>query len=348
MIYFDNAATTQLAVEVINEMQNALSEDFGNSQNNHRLGIKTQVCIEESRRKIAKSLNCNTEDLIFTSNGTEANNLAIFGIIKKYKIENVFTSSLEHDSVLKPLQYLEKENKIKLHFIDFDENFKISLIDLENKLKKTPYSFISLAHTSHLSGNLLPVKKTAEICKRYKSFFHSNFVQSFLCFKHDFSKLKMDLVTISPHKFHGPKGIGILYLKPDIDIENHIFGEKNEYSLRPGTENIYGIVGAAKAIELIKEKSETNYLKCKELKNALINKLNSKNLNFKIFGESSSNQSPNILSIIIEDKKILNKLSEKIQFTNFIADNFLENNQNIVRFSFSGINTIQEIEKIEI
>jgi cysteine desulfurase len=348
-IYLDNASTTQVLEEVMNEIMLSFSELYGDTQNSHKYSLKSQVKIEECRRKIAKLVNCNSEDIIFTSGGTEANNLAIFGAIRKNHIKTVVCSPVEHDSVIKPLEYLREKGEIKLHFLKLDNQMNINISELEEFLSVNPNSFVSLAHSNYFTGSLLPIKKVAGICKKHNAIFHSDMVQSMAYLKNDFHAMGIDLATVSAHKFHGPKAVGFLYIKQGLDIENLIFGEKNEYLLRPGTENIYGIIGMTKAFEIMQETINENYSICLKFKKNIIAKFTETDFPFEIIGNPLEKSLPNILTLnfptLKNTFKLLQKMSvfeldgTKIKFLNLHPGKK-------IRFSFSFKNSIDEVEKI--
>ncbi len=349
-LYLDNASSTFVLPEVVEIMNNRLKEFYGSSTGIHQFSVKKYAEIEKSRRIISKLINCESENLIFTSGGTEANNMAILGTIRKNKIRTAITSPIEHPSVIKPLQYLENQNLIKLHFLKIDENANISLTELEEILKENENSFVSLSHSNYLTGNLLPVKKVTQICKNFNSFFHSDVVQSLAYLKNDFSAMGMDIATASSNKFHGPHGVGFIYMKDGVEIENLMFGEKNEFGFRPGAENISGIAGMTKALEIMQFNLTENFQKCKKIKYQFIETLKNKNIDFEIIGNSENNCLPNILNINFLQEKNSETILQLLDINNISASSgnikILKKN-NSVRFSFSFMTSIEEIQEID-
>jgi len=349
-INLDNASATFILDEVIDAVNQSTKDFYASSLNFNKLSDKTIIEIENCRRKIAELVNCNSEDIIFTSGGTEANNLAIIGAIRKNKIKTVITSQIEHASVINPLKYLELRKEIKLLFLNLDKFANIQLSELEQLLTDNQNSLVSLSHSNYLTGNLLQIKKVSRICKQYNSIFHSDIIQSMAYLKNDFESMGMDIATVSAHKFHGPKAVGFVYLKSGINIENILFGEDNEYGIRPGTENISGIVGMTKALEIMQLNIKANYSKCSEIKNIFIEKLNQLKIKFEVFGNTESACLPNIINIKFSDESNSDLLLKKLAVNNIFAKsgNIPKLNiNNAIRFSFSFLNTKDEIQNFK-
>ncbi len=249
-VYFDNAATTPLDIEVLNEMLPYLTEHFGNPSSIHSFGRKTRSGVEAARKMVAKSLNVSPSEIFFTSGGTEADNMAIRCSIHDMGIKHAITSKIEHHAVLHTLEKLAEEGIIKLSFVNLSAKGHIDLIHLEQLLKDNERSFVSLMHANNEIGNLLPLKETGEICSIYNAIFHSDTVQTIGHYAMDLQKIKIHFVTCSAHKFHGPKGVGFLYIRGNVKINPLIFGGGQERNMRGGTENLYGIIGLSKALEI--------------------------------------------------------------------------------------------------
>jgi cysteine desulfurase len=249
-IYFDNAATTPLDKEVLDEMMPFMTEFFGNPSSIHSFGRKTRAAIENARKSVARSLNVSPSEIFFTSGGTEADNMAIRCSIHDLGIKHAVTSKIEHHAVLHTLEKLEEEGIIKLSFVNLTPEGHVDIEHLEQLLKNNERTFVSLMHANNEIGNLLPIKDVGEICARYNAIFHSDTVQTMGHYAIDLQKVNVHFITCAAHKFHGPKGVGFLYVSSRIKINPLIYGGGQERNMRGGTENLYGIVGLAKALEV--------------------------------------------------------------------------------------------------
>lgn len=249
-IYLDNAATTAIDPAVIDEMVQVMQADYGNPSSIHADGRKVRTLIERSRKRVASLLNVSPAEIFFTSGGTEADNMAIRCGIIDYGISHVISSPLEHHAVLHTLEKLREEGRITLSLLQVDGKGRIDLGELEELLKSNDRSFVSLMHANNEIGTLTDIARVSAICEQYDAVFHSDTVQTMGHFVHDFSKLQIAFATGAAHKFHGPKGVGFLYVNHKYKIKPFIYGGAQERNMRGGTENVYGIVGLAKALEL--------------------------------------------------------------------------------------------------
>ena len=249
-IYLDNAATTRMDDEVLKAMLPFMSEEYGNPSSIHAFGRKTRTAIEQSRKQVAKFLNVSPAEIFFTSGGTEADNMAILMTIEKYGINHVISSKIEHHAVEHTIVQLEKQGKVKVSWVDLDRKGNVDLRHLEELLSSNDRSFVSLMHANNEIGTLLPIDEVATICEKYNAIFHSDTVQTMGHYKMDLQKTKVHFVTCAAHKFHGPKGVGFLYINNTVKIDPFIHGGAQERNMRGGTENLYGIIGLAKAIEI--------------------------------------------------------------------------------------------------
>ena len=272
-VYFDNAATTPLDKEVLNEMLPYMTEHFGNPSSIHSYGRKTRAAIEGARKLVAKSLNVSPSEIFFTSGGTEADNMAIRCSIHDMGIKHAITSKIEHHAVLHTLEKLEKEGFIKLSFVNITPLGHVDLAHLEQLLKDNERSFVSLMHANNEIGNLLPLKEAGEICAAYNAIFHSDTVQTMGHYAMDLQKIKIHFVTCAAHKFHGPKGVGFLYINGAIKINPLIYGGGQERNMRGGTENLYGIIGLAKALEIALRDMDQDQKHIIGIKNYMIERL---------------------------------------------------------------------------
>lgn len=249
-VYFDNAATTALDKAVIEVMVQAMNDTFGNPSSIHAHGRETKTIVEKARRTVAKLLNASPAEIFFTSGGTEADNMAIVRAIEAYGISHAISTPIEHHAVLHTLEELEKNGQIKLDFLRLDSKGNVDLAQLETLLQQNPRSFVSVMHANNELGNITDIKRIGELCEQYNAIFHSDTVQTMGHYVHDLTQLKIDFITASAHKFHGPKGVGFLYINSRNKIKPLIYGGAQERNMRGGTENVYGIVGLAKAMEL--------------------------------------------------------------------------------------------------
>lgn len=249
-VYLDNAATTKLDNEVFEAMLPYLKEEFGNPSSIHAFGRRTRSAIETARKNVSKLLGVTPAEIFFTSGGTEADNMAIVQTITTHNIKHAISSKIEHHAVEHTLQVLEKEGKIKLSWVNIDDKGNVDLNHLEELLKNNERSFVSLMHANNEIGTLLPIEKVGTICEKYNAIFHSDTVQTMGHYEMNLPAMKVHLVTCAAHKFHGPKGVGFLYIHNSVKINPFIHGGAQERNMRGGTENVAGIVGLSKALEI--------------------------------------------------------------------------------------------------
>ncbi|WP_185860195.1 cysteine desulfurase family protein [Blattabacterium cuenoti] len=307
--YLDNAATTPIRSEVINVMVNTLKYSFGNpSSTQHSYGRLARSIIEESRIRIAKNINAFPSEIIFTSSGTEANNIVLRSSVIDLKVKYILTSPLEHDSVLQTVIDLVHKNKVFVEFIQIQDKGVIDLNHLEKMLKKNYPNkiLVSLMYANNEIGNLLDVKKVGFLCKEYKAYFHSDTIQIIGNLPVNMRQLPFDFATASAHKFYGPKGIGFVFIRERIikNIKSFITGGYQEHGLRSGTENIYGIVGMSEALHLSCCDLTNHIEKIKNLKLYCISELKKiiPDIIFNGLSESMNKSIPNILNIFYPKK----------------------------------------------
>jgi cysteine desulfurase len=274
-IYLDNAATTPLDLEVFEAMKPFLLEDFGNPSSTHSHGRKVRAAIESSRKKIAELLNCTPGEIIFTSGGTEADNAIIRCAVETYSIKHAISTPIEHHAVTHTLETLQKQGTIEIHYVDLDENGDVDLAHLEALLMEYPNALVSLMHANNEIGNVLDLEVVGNLCEKYKAYFHSDTVQTVGHFKHDMKKLKVHGMTAAAHKFHGPKGVGFMYINKDKKIHSFVHGGAQERNMRGGTENVSGIIGLTKALEICYREMDEHKQYIENLKSFMISKLTS-------------------------------------------------------------------------
>jgi cysteine desulfurase len=286
-IYLDNAATTPLSIDVFQAMQPYFFENFGNPSSAHHCGRDAKTAVEKSRKVIAELLNTTPEHIIFTSGGTEADNTAILSAIRENQIKLAITTPFEHHAVLNTLKNLQQNGEIKLVFLEHDDRGNLSLSHLEQLLAAGEKAFVSVMHGNNEVGNLNNIDEIAEVCSKYSAVFHSDTVQTMGQYVYDTQKLKADFLVGSAHKFHGPKGAGFLYKRSSAAIRPFINGGAQESSQRSGTENVTGIVGLAKALEIAYENRDAYQKHIGTLKERMIFRLSNSIPGVKFNGNSA-------------------------------------------------------------
>lgn len=296
LIYFDNSATTNLDGRVFDEMRHFLEQNHSNPSSLYEIAQKSRVAIEKSRENIANYINANKNEVFFTSSGTEANNWAIFGstIRKKIFKGHIITTAFEHSSVLECIKFLE-DFGFEVTYLKPNIDGFIESKSLVEALRKDTI-FVSIMYVNNEVGTVQDIEKFCKIVKEYNSdiIFHTDAVQRISDFKVDVKEFNIDLMTISAHKIHGPKGIGALYIKSGIDIENLILGGSQERARRAGTENVANIVGFSKAVDILKDELKKNREFRKSLRDYLVKKLGENFENFKINGSLDKRHSGNL------------------------------------------------------
>jgi cysteine desulfurase len=250
-IYLDNAATTPLSAEVIDAMVDVMKVNYGNPSSTHSFGQEAKILIENVRRSVADYLKVSPSEIIFTSCGTESNNMIIKSCVEHLNIERIITSPLEHKCVAETVLDMKKRRGVEVVYLRPNPEGDIDLDKLEEALKSSDKkTLVTLMHANNEVGNILDIKKTALICKEHGALFHSDTVQTMAHMELDFSDIAVDFASCSAHKFHGPKGSGFAFVRKSSGLKALITGGPQERSLRAGTENVCGIVGLGKALEL--------------------------------------------------------------------------------------------------
>ena len=285
MIYFDNAATTKLDDEVLKEMMPYLTNMYGNASAIYELGRESRKAVEDAREKVAKVLNCEVGEVYFTSCGSESDNTAIKGIARanKEKGNHIITSKIEHPAVIETCEQLKKEG-FEITYIGVDEKGVVDLEEIKRAIKPTTI-LISIMFANNEIGTVEPIKEIGKIAKEHEIVFHTDAVQAAGNVKIDVKDMNIDSLSLSGHKFYGPKGVGVLYVKKGIDFQNFINGGHQEKNKRAGTENVAGIVGIGKAIELAYQNLDEHNKEITELRDYFINQIITKIPNVKINGD---------------------------------------------------------------
>lgn len=291
-VYLDNAATTPLDKDVIGEMVNVMNNYYGNPSSIHAQGREVRTLIEKARKTVAGLLNATPAEVFFTSGGTEADNTAIRCGIAAYNIKHAITSKIEHHAVEHTLNQLLKQGQIeKLSFVNVDDKGNIDYGHLEELLKNNGRSFVSLMHANNELGTLTDIERVGELCEQYDAIYHCDTVQTMGHYVHDVRKLKAHFIVCAAHKLHGPKGVGFLFVNHSIKISPMIFGGAQERNMRGGTENVYGIVGLAKALEMAYANMENHRQHIQDLKDYLKDKLSREVPDVQFNGETDADKS---------------------------------------------------------
>jgi cysteine desulfurase len=272
-VYLDNASTTAIRPEVIQEMTKVMVEDFGNPSSTHSFGRNAKSILELSRKSIAKHLNTSAQEIIFTSCATEANNWILRSAVKDLKVKRIITSKIEHHAVLYTLLALQNEYGIQVDYVAVKPNGEIDITDLVELLSQETKTLVSLMHVNNEIGTVLDLERVGRICKQYNVLFHSDTVQSLGKTEIDLQAIPIDFIVASAHKFHGPKGVGFAFVRKNSGLQPLFFGGEQEKGLRAGTEALHQIAGMAKALELSYANLEAERTYISELKNYLITQL---------------------------------------------------------------------------
>ena len=309
-VYFDNAATTPMLKEVVDVMMESMNNNFGNPSSIHEMGRKAKVVLETARKKIAGFLNVSSAEIVFTSGGTEANNLVLRNAIENLNIKRVITSRIEHHAVLDVLLELNKNYDFEIEYVELNDKGEVNLEDLKTKLTNDErLTLVSLMWVNNELGNILPVEKVGELCTENNAFFHSDAVQAVGHFHIDLKKLNVDFLVVSAHKFHGPKGVGFLYVRKNLSFKSMFFGGGQEKGKRSGTENLHSILGMQKALEISLSDLDSDKMKIKMLKKYFISELVNEipNILFNGVSENLEKSSSTILNVRfpVENKMLL-------------------------------------------
>ncbi|QTE39152.1 cysteine desulfurase family protein [Mucilaginibacter gossypii] len=362
-VYFDNAATTPLDPDVMKEMYKVMESQFGNPSSIHAHGREARTLIERSRKTIAGLLHTSPAEIFFTSSGTEADNTAIRCGIIDHKITHAITSPTEHHAVLHTLEAMEKSGIIKLSLVNIDSKGVIDYDHLETLLKENERSFVSLMHANNEIGTLSDMERIGDLCEAYNAIYHCDTVQTMGHYQHDLSKLKAHFVVCAGHKLHGPKGVGFLHINHKIKIKPFIYGGAQERNMRGGTENIYGIVGLAKALELAYDEMEQHQNHIQGLKSYMMEQLIANVPGVSFNGETAPDKSLyTVLNVAFPEMEMSDMLLFNLDIAGISASGGsacssgsdigshvltaigASSSRPSVRFSFSKYNTKEEVD----
>ncbi len=363
MIYLDNAATTPIAPEVLEVMSVTAREHYGNPSSVHKIGRESRVIIEEVRRKIASYLNVTPAEIIFTSGGTEAVNLVINGCVFDLGIKNIITSPLEHPAVINTLKFIGSRTNLNVMNVELGEKGKIVPGSLESLLKRYPDSLVILMHANNEIGNMIRLDKVSKLCKKYNALYLADTVQTIGKYELDFNKTALDFACCSAHKIHGPKGIGFLFLNKEIRLSPLIFGGGQERNMRAGTENIAGIAGMGKAMEIAHDEMWKKREYILSLKAHMVELFKNNIDDIRFNGESEDKGLNTVLNVSFPKNEKSELLLFKLDMAGIAAsggsachsgDESIsyvlksigsDPERTSIRFSFSRYNTMKEIEQ---
>ncbi len=364
-IYFDNAATTALDAQVLETMMPYLTEKFGNPSSIYSYGRETRMAIEASRKSVAKILNAHPAEIFFTSGGTESSNTAITAAIRDLGCKHIITSPIEHHAVSHSVEHANNLDIANVSFVKLLPNGHVDIEDLEKLLAASEEkTLVTLMHANNEIGNILDIHAVGNLCKLYNAIFHSDTVQTVGHFPFDLRNTPVHFITGAAHKFHGPKGVGILYINENVKIKPFVHGGGQERNMRAGTENLYGIVGFAKALEMATAAYEEDSAFIGTLKYYMMGEIKKHIPGVAFNGDVLGNSLYTVLSVSFPKTEKSEMLLFSLDINNICASGgsactsgadqgshvirAINNNPNqvTVRFSFSKHNTKAEVDAV--
>lgn len=364
-IYFDNAATTSLDKTVLEAMLPYMTTHFGNPSSIYSYGRESRLAIENARKTVARLLNAHPGEIFFTSGGTESNNTAILSAIRDLGCKHIITSPIEHHAVLHTVEHYGCGDDVTSSFIKLLPGGHVDLEDLEQQLSASKERcLVTLMHANNEIGNLLDIEAVGNVCKKYNAIFHSDCVQTVGHYPLDLRATPVHFISGAGHKFHGPKGVGILYVNDNVKIKPFIFGGGQERNLRAGTENLYGIVGFAKALELAMQNYEKDSEYIRSLRSYMAEKLKTEIPGVEFNGDHNGRCLYTVLSVAFPKTEKSEMILFNLDINNICVSGgsacssgadigshvirAINNNPNLVtvRFSFSKHNTKEEVDRV--
>ncbi|MFM2327709.1 MAG: hypothetical protein RIR31_1911 [Bacteroidota bacterium] len=364
-IYFDNAATTALDPQVLETMMPYLTEKFGNPSSIYSYGRETRMAIEAARKTVAKILNAHPAEIFFTSGGTESSNTAITAAIRDLGCKHIITSPIEHHAVAHSVEHADNLDIAKVSYVKLLPNGHVDIEDLEKLLAASnEKTLVTLMHANNEIGNILDIHAVGNLCKLYNAIFHSDTVQTVGHFPFDLRNTPVHFITGAAHKFHGPKGVGILYINENVKIKPFVHGGGQERNMRAGTENLYGIVGFAKALEMATAGYEEDSAFIGTLKYYMMDELKKNIAGVAFNGDVLGSSLYTVLSVSFPKTEKSEMLLFSLDINNICASGgsactsgadqgshvirAINNNPNqvTVRFSFSKHNTKAEVDTV--
>jgi cysteine desulfurase len=361
-VYFDNAATTPMHPEVVKVMADMMISNYGNPSSIHAQGREVKTMVEDARRTVAKLMGCTPGEICFTSGGTEADNMAIRQSVETLGVKNIITSAIEHHAVLHTVEELAHQGKVNMHLVNLTPNGHVDVAHLEELLKNNNNALVSLMHSNNELGNMIDLEEIGNLCKTYNSLFHCDTVQTVGHQTIDLSKLNIHFIAAGAHKFNGPKGVGFIYINSNVKLHPFITGGAQERNMRGGTENVYGIIGLAKALELSVTHMEEDKKHLQELKNYFIAQLKANIPGVQFNGDAEGRSAYTVLNVSFPPSPVGEMLLFKLDIDGICASGGsacssgsdvgshvlkaigASRDRAAVRFSFGRYNTKQEVD----
>ncbi|TNE82421.1 MAG: cysteine desulfurase [Bacteroidetes bacterium] len=364
-VYLDNAATTPMAPEVLDVITEAMKNHYGNPSSIHSHGREVRTLIEEARKSVAKHLNVTPAEIFFTSGGTEADNMVIRCSVEDLGIERIISSPIEHHAVLHTAEELAKKGKIQFDLVKLKADGHVDLVDLESLLKSSDKkTLVSLMHANNEIGNLLDLDAVAQLTQQYGALFHSDTVQTMGHYRFDLQETKVDFLAAAAHKFNGPKGVGFIYISNRNKLKPYITGGSQERNMRAGTENVYGILGLAKALDLAYASLDQKQEHIQGLKSYMMERLKAEVPGIKFNGDTEGRSLYTVLNVSFPPSAFSEMMLFKLDIEGISASGGsacssgsdvgshvlgaigVEPGRANIRFSFSKYNTREEIDYV--
>jgi len=364
-IYLDNAATTNLDPRVLDAMMPYLTDRFGNPSSIYSYGRETRLAVENARKSVAKILNAHPAEIFFTSGGTESSNTAIFAAVRDLGCTHIISSPIEHHATLHAVEHLHKRGEASLSFVQVRPDGHIDMDDLERLLSDSEEkTLVTLMHANNEIGNMMDIHAVGELCKKFNAIFHSDTVQTVGHFPFDLRNTPVHFITGSGHKFHGPKGSGLLYINENVRIQPFIHGGAQERNMRAGTENLYGIVGFARALELASAEHEADRAQIHGVKMYMMDRLRSEVPSATFNGDPEGRSLYTVLNVGFPKTEKSELMLFNLDINHICASGGsactsganqgshvirainTDPNRIAVRFSFSRHNTREEIDQV--
>ncbi len=363
-VYFDNAATTPMHPEVVKVMADMMMNNYGNPSSIHAQGREVKTMVEDARRTVAKLMGCTPGEICFTSGGTEADNMAIRQSVETLGVKNIITSAIEHHAVLHTIEELAHQGKVNMHLVKLTPNGHIDVAHLEELLKNNSNVLVSLMHSNNELGNMIDLEEIGNLCKTYNALFHCDTVQTVGHQPIDLSKLNVHFIAAGAHKFNGPKGVGFIYINSNIKLHPFITGGAQERNMRGGTENVYGIIGLAKALELSIAHMDEDKKRLQELKNYFISQLKANIPGVEFNGDAEGRSAYTVLNVSFPPSPVGEMLLFKLDIDGICASGGsacssgsdvgshvlkaigASKDRAAVRFSFGSSNTKEEVDYV--
>ncbi len=364
-IYFDNAATTSLDPQVLDAMMPYMTTHFGNPSSIYSYGRESRLAIENARKTVAKILNAHPSEIFFTSGGTESSNTAITRSVRDLGCKHIISSLIEHHATTHTVEHLAKTGEARVSYVKLLPDGHVDMADLENLLATAPEkTLVTLMHANNEIGNMIDIHETGNLCRKYNAIFHSDTVQTVGHFPFDLKNTPVDFITGASHKFHGPKGVGVLYVNEKVKINPFVHGGSQERNMRAGTENLYGIIGFSKALEMATTNYEKDSAWIKELKLYMMDQLKKHFKDVSFNGDPLGKSLYTLLSASFPKTDKSEMLLFNLDINHICASGgsactsgadagshvirALKNDPNLatVRFSFSKHNTKEEIDTV--